>query len=82
MNILQYDVILIAGHLFCHKCIVEYLQSIDDQRIEQGKQTKGTCPVCRKTLTRNESSGPKRSLIPLKLKVMTKKRNLVPPTKA
>ncbi|KAJ5370733.1 uncharacterized protein N7496_006825 [Penicillium cataractarum] len=71
-----------CGHLFCHKCIVEYLQSIDVQRAEQGKQTKGTCPVCRKTITRNESSGPRRSLIPLKLKVVTKKRRLVTPNKA
>ncbi|OOQ89443.1 C3HC4 type (RING finger) zinc finger containing protein [Penicillium brasilianum] len=71
-----------CGHLFCHKCIVEYLQSIDEQRAEQGKQTKGTCPVCRKTITRNESSGPRRSLIPLKLKVTTKKRRLVSPNKA
>ncbi|KAJ5433006.1 uncharacterized protein N7458_012162 [Penicillium daleae] len=71
-----------CGHLFCHKCIVEYLQSIDDQCTEQGKQTKGTCPVCRKTITRNESSGPRRSLIPLKLKVITKKRGVVSPNKA
>ncbi|KAJ5160095.1 uncharacterized protein N7482_007099 [Penicillium canariense] len=71
-----------CGHLFCHKCIVQYLQSIDDQRFDQGKPAKGTCPVCRKNLTRNESSGPRRSLIPLKLKLTTKKRSLVPPTEA
>ncbi|KAF3385599.1 hypothetical protein F1880_002543 [Penicillium rolfsii] len=70
-----------CGHLFCHKCIVEYLQSVDDQRLDQGKQVKGTCPVCRKTITRNESSGPRRSLIPLKLKVTTKKRRSLPPSK-
>ncbi|KAJ5881166.1 uncharacterized protein N7473_012219 [Penicillium subrubescens] len=71
-----------CGHLFCHKCIVEYLQSVDDQRIDQGKQAKGTCPVCRKTITRNESSGPRRSLIPLKLKVTTKKRRPLPSSEA
>lgn len=69
------------GHLFCHRCIVEYLNS-SSQRIEAGKQARATCPICRKPITRSDKSGPKRSLIPLKLKLTTKKRSLVPPAEA
>ncbi|EPS32454.1 hypothetical protein POX_d05385 [Penicillium oxalicum] len=71
-----------CGHLFCHKCIVDYLQSVEDRRVDHTKQSKGTCPVCRKTITSNDSSGPRRSLIPLKLRVITKKRNRVAPGQA
>ncbi|KAJ5568431.1 hypothetical protein N7450_010917 [Penicillium hetheringtonii] len=42
----------------------------------------GTCPVCRKSITKNDSPGPRRSLIPLKLKLTSKKRNVITPTEA
>ncbi|KAJ5218753.1 uncharacterized protein N7498_000852 [Penicillium cinerascens] len=70
-----------CGHLFCHRCIVEYLNSAD-QRLDSSKQTRGTCPICRKVITKVDKSGPKRSLIPLELKLTTKKRSLVPPSQA
>lgn len=72
---------LSLGHLFCHRCIVEYLNSAD-QRLDSSKQTRGTCPICRKGITKVDKSGPKRSLIPLELKLTTKKRSLVPPSQA
>ncbi|KAJ5107136.1 hypothetical protein N7456_003811 [Penicillium angulare] len=71
-----------CGHLFCHRCIIECLNRADDQRTDSSKQIRGTCPVCRKSLTRNEVAGPRRSLIPLQLKLMTKKRNIIQPTEA
>ncbi|KAJ5122194.1 hypothetical protein N7448_003327 [Penicillium atrosanguineum] len=64
-----------CGHLFCHRCIVEYLNSAD-QRLDSSKQVRGTCPICRKPITKVDVSGPKRSLIPLALKLTTKKRSL------
>lgn len=69
------------GHLFCHRCIIEYLNSAD-QRFDPSKQSRGTCPICRKAITRVDKSGPKRSLIPLQLKLTTKKRSAVPPAEA
>ncbi|KAJ6037028.1 hypothetical protein N7540_001307 [Penicillium herquei] len=71
-----------CGHLFCHSCIIECLNRADEQRLDSTKQVRGTCPVCRKALTKNDAAGPRRSLIPLKLKLMTKKRSLVPPAEA
>ncbi|KAJ5719363.1 hypothetical protein N7493_007818 [Penicillium malachiteum] len=71
-----------CGHLFCHSCIIECLNRADEQRLDSTKQVRGTCPVCRKALTRNDAAGPRRSLIPLKLKLMTKKRSLVTPAEA
>ncbi|KAF7720237.1 Uncharacterized protein PECH_001365 [Penicillium ucsense] len=67
-----------CGHLFCHKCIIEYLRSIESGRSEQNKPAKGTCPVCRKPLS-SKDSGTRRSLIPLKMKVISKKDRLVRP---
>ncbi|KAJ5897979.1 hypothetical protein N7504_008267 [Penicillium tannophilum] len=60
----------ICGHLFCHSCIIECL----DRAVEQNRQMRTTCPVCRKPITKKEISGPRRNLIPLQLKLMTKKR--------
>ncbi|KAL4891292.1 hypothetical protein BDV59DRAFT_182999 [Aspergillus ambiguus] len=66
----------ICGHLFCHKCIVDTLKFSEEQRIDApGRGPKGMCPVCRKPLTRSDLPGPKRNLIPLQLKLSTRKRN-------
>ncbi|KAJ5098573.1 hypothetical protein N7532_005574 [Penicillium argentinense] len=66
-----------CGHLFCHRCILECLATAD-ARNQDSSKNKGTCPVCRKSITRNEKTGPRRSLIPLMLKLTTKKRSIVP----
>ncbi|CAL5870748.1 uncharacterized protein PFLUO_LOCUS4988 [Penicillium psychrofluorescens] len=72
-----------CGHLFCHKCIIDCLKNSEEQRADSsGKAQRGTCPVCRKPLTRNEAAGPRRSLIPLQLKLMTKKRSAATPAEA
>ncbi|OQD74825.1 hypothetical protein PENDEC_c009G04989 [Penicillium decumbens] len=70
-----------CGHLFCHLCIVECLNSTE-QRGDPSKQIRGTCPVCRKGITKVDRSGPRRSLIPLQLKLTTKKRSFIPPAQA
>jgi rubrerythrin len=70
-----------CGHLFCHRCIIEYLNSAD-QTLDSSKQARGTCPICRKPITKVDVSGPKRSLIPLALKLTTKKRSLLTASKA
>jgi hypothetical protein len=72
---------LSLGHLFCHRCIIEYLNSAD-QTLDSSKQARGTCPICRKPITKVDVSGPKRSLIPLALKLTTKKRSLLTASKA
>lgn len=67
-----------TGHLFCHKCIIDTLKFSEDQKSDHtGKTARGTCPVCRKPLARSDGPGPKRNLIPLKLKLATKKRSAV-----
>ncbi|KAJ5653928.1 hypothetical protein N7490_000931 [Penicillium lividum] len=63
-----------CGHLFCHRCILECLNRSYEQPDNPNKFSRGTCPVCRKPITRNEAPGPRRSLIPLQLKLMTRKR--------
>ncbi|GAD95191.1 conserved hypothetical protein [Paecilomyces variotii No. 5] len=66
----------VCGHLFCHKCIVDTLKFSEEQRSDSSnKGPRGNCPVCRKPLTRNDTPGPKRNLVPLTLKLMTKKRD-------
>ncbi|RWQ94757.1 hypothetical protein C8Q69DRAFT_471432 [Paecilomyces variotii] len=66
----------ICGHLFCHKCIIDTLKFSEEQRSDSsGKGPRGNCPVCRKPLTRNDVPGPRRNLVPLTLKLMTKKRD-------
>ncbi|PLB44365.1 hypothetical protein P170DRAFT_440667 [Aspergillus steynii IBT 23096] len=65
-----------CGHLFCHKCIIDTLKFSEEQRADtSGKTPRGTCPVCRKPLTRNDVPGPRRNLIPLQLKLTTRKRD-------
>ncbi|KAJ5587424.1 uncharacterized protein N7459_003189 [Penicillium hispanicum] len=71
-----------CGHLFCNRCIHECLSRADEQRFDSTKQVRGTCPVCRKPLTRNQSSGPRRSLIPLQIQLTTKKRGAISATEA
>ncbi|PTU25547.1 hypothetical protein P175DRAFT_0498651 [Aspergillus ochraceoroseus IBT 24754] len=67
-----------CGHLFCHKCIIDTLRFSEEQRADHsGKTPRGTCPVCRKPLSRMDAPGPKRNLIPLQIKLTTKKRNEV-----
>ncbi|KAA8652605.1 uncharacterized protein ATNIH1004_001510 [Aspergillus tanneri] len=65
-----------CGHLFCHKCIIDTLKFSEEQRADStGKTPRGTCPVCRKPLTRSDVPGPRRNLIPLQLKLTARKRN-------
>ncbi|KAJ5367507.1 hypothetical protein N7541_001448 [Penicillium brevicompactum] len=63
-----------CGHLFCHKCIVDCLTFTPETRGDSSKQSKGTCPVCRKPLSHKESSK-KQSLIPIQYKIHTKTRS-------
>ncbi|RAK99475.1 uncharacterized protein BO80DRAFT_358942 [Aspergillus ibericus CBS 121593] len=64
-----------CGHLFCHKCIIDTLKFSEEQRADtSGKGPRGTCPVCRKPLSRNDLPGPKRNLIPLQIKLTTRRR--------
>ncbi|KAL1966842.1 hypothetical protein VTN77DRAFT_3807 [Rasamsonia byssochlamydoides] len=67
----------ICGHLFCHKCIMDTLRFSEEQRADSasGKGPRGNCPVCRKPLSRRDAPGPKRDLVPLQLKLMTKKKS-------
>ncbi|KAF5864792.1 SUMO-targeted ubiquitin ligase complex subunit slx8 [Aspergillus alliaceus] len=71
----------VCGHLFCHKCIIDTLKFSEEQRADSTtvKGPRGTCPVCRKPLARNDASGNKRNLVPLQLKLVTKKRNTAVP---
>ncbi|KAL8887235.1 MAG: hypothetical protein Q9215_005169 [Flavoplaca cf. flavocitrina] len=63
-----------CGHIFCHTCIMEALIAGENQS-EPGKVT-SRCPVCRKKVARpKEKSKDKRDLIPLEIKLTTR-RNL------
>ncbi|WEW61051.1 hypothetical protein PRK78_006540 [Emydomyces testavorans] len=65
----------ICGHLFCHKCIIDTLRFSEERRsYESGKTPRGNCPVCRKVLTKSDTPGPRRNLVPLQLKLTTRKR--------
>jgi hypothetical protein len=66
-EILTYDV---SGHMFCHKCIIDSLR-YEEGRSEAttGKSGRGKCPACRKLLTRKDTPGPRRDLIPLQFKL-------------
>ncbi|RAL14634.1 uncharacterized protein BO97DRAFT_274348 [Aspergillus homomorphus CBS 101889] len=64
----------VCGHLFCHKCITDTLKFSEERSVSTSKAPKGTCPVCRKPLSRNDVSGPKRHLIPLQIKLLRRKR--------
>ncbi|GFF71082.1 hypothetical protein IFM53868_00468 [Aspergillus udagawae] len=66
----------VCGHLFCHKCIMDTLKFSEEQRSDaSGKGPRGTCPVCRKPLARTDAPVPRRNLVPLQLKLATKRRN-------
>ncbi|PYH93695.1 hypothetical protein BO71DRAFT_298347, partial [Aspergillus ellipticus CBS 707.79] len=67
----------LCGHLFCHKCITDTLKFSEEQRADTSGKGRGTCPVCRKPLTRNDLPGSKRNLIPLQIKLTTRKRREV-----
>ncbi|KAL4904804.1 hypothetical protein BDW74DRAFT_153539 [Aspergillus multicolor] len=65
----------ICGHLFCHKCIMEWLATTEEQRADRaGKTPRGLCPQCRQPLSGADQTGSKRNLVPLEIKLLTKKR--------
>ncbi|KAL2821531.1 hypothetical protein BJX63DRAFT_218784 [Aspergillus granulosus] len=64
----------VCGHLFCHQCIIEALKIGEERADHTGKASRGTCPVCRKPLARLDSPGPRRNLVPLQIKLTTKKK--------
>lgn len=61
--------------MFCHKCIIDTLRWSEEQRQDEytNGRAKGTCPVCRKPLVRNDKSGTGRTLVPLELKLTRRK---------
>ncbi|KAI9043482.1 uncharacterized protein KD926_003633 [Aspergillus affinis] len=63
-----------CGHLFCHKCIMTALKSGEERADTSGKTPRGTCPICRKPLSRNDVPGARRNLVPLQFKLATRKR--------
>ncbi|KAJ5178155.1 Zinc finger RING-type [Penicillium coprophilum] len=66
-----------CGHLFCHKCIIDCLKMSEQTRGgDSSKQHKGTCPVCRTPISRKETPGKTRNLIPLLFQ--TRKRGDLP----
>lgn len=66
-----------SGHLFCHKCIIDCLKMSEQTRGgDSSKQYKGTCPVCRTPISRKETPGKAKNLIPLLF--LTKKRGDLP----
>ncbi|KAK2873268.1 hypothetical protein FQN49_002475 [Arthroderma sp. PD_2] len=66
----------ICGHLFCHKCIIDTLKYNETRRALEGagKAARGSCPVCRKAISRLDAPGPRRNLVPLQLKLTTRKK--------
>ncbi|OJD28310.1 hypothetical protein ACJ73_00282 [Blastomyces percursus] len=66
----------ICGHLFCHKCIIDTLRFGEERSMHDGhgKAPRGRCPVCRQALSRVDTYGPKRNLVPLQLNLSTRKR--------
>ncbi|KAJ5356544.1 Zinc finger RING-type [Penicillium concentricum] len=66
-----------CGHLFCHKCIIDCLKMSEQTRGgDSSKQHKGTCPVCRTPISRKETPGKSKNLIPLLFQ--TRKRGDIP----
>ena len=64
-----------CGHVFCHRCIIDTLNwSMEQRREDAGRKVKGVCPVCRKQLDTKDVPGNGRSLVPLELKLLVKKR--------
>ncbi|KAL4802062.1 hypothetical protein BDV18DRAFT_164241 [Aspergillus unguis] len=66
----------ICGHLFCHECIMSALKHSEEQRADHAGKSRGACPKCRAPLTRVDAAGTKRNLIPLQIKLHTRKRNV------
>jgi hypothetical protein len=67
----------VCGHVFCHRCIVDTLNWSIEQRREDAppnRKVKGVCPVCRKPLDLKDTAGTGRSLVPLELRLLVKKR--------
>ncbi|OAL70549.1 hypothetical protein A7D00_5515 [Trichophyton violaceum] len=66
----------ICGHLFCHKCIIDSLKYNETRRTLEGagKGARGNCPVCRKSITVVDNPGPRRNLVPLQFKLITRKK--------
>ncbi|PLB38096.1 uncharacterized protein BDW47DRAFT_31609 [Aspergillus candidus] len=64
----------VCGHLFCHQCIMDTLKFGEERRTDASGKSRGTCPVCRKPLTRADTPGTKRNLVPLQIKMKTRKR--------
>ncbi|KIW64713.1 hypothetical protein PV04_09628 [Phialophora macrospora] len=67
----------ICGHVFCHRCIIDTLNWSIEQRREDApanRKVKGVCPVCRKPLDLKDTPGTGRSLVPLELRLLVKKR--------
>ncbi|OQE32385.1 hypothetical protein PENFLA_c001G01231 [Penicillium flavigenum] len=66
-----------CGHLFCHKCIIDCLKMSEETRGgDSTKHHKGTCPVCRTPISRKETPGKPKNLIPLLF--LTRKRGDIP----
>ena len=66
----------VCGHLFCHKCIIDTLKWSAAQRQNESGNRKinGVCPVCRKPIGIRDVPGNGRTLVPVELKFLTKKR--------
>ncbi|EXJ84206.1 hypothetical protein A1O3_04873 [Capronia epimyces CBS 606.96] len=67
----------VCGHVFCHRCIMDTLTWSIEQRREDAppnRKVRGVCPVCRKQLDTKDTPGAARSLIPLELKFLVRKR--------
>jgi hypothetical protein len=54
---------------------MEYLTITEETRADSSKPSKGTCPVCRKPLSRKDQPGRAKSLIPLQFKLHTMTRS-------
>ncbi|KAL2429777.1 hypothetical protein ABEF95_010340 [Exophiala dermatitidis] len=67
----------VCGHVFCHRCIMDTLNWSIEQRRDgapPNRKVRGVCPVCRKPLDTKDTPGASRSLIPLELKLLVRKR--------
>ncbi|KAM5444331.1 hypothetical protein MferCBS31731_000849 [Microsporum ferrugineum] len=77
MDVLENATTTICGHLFCHKCIIDTLKYNEARRALEGagKGARGSCPVCRKSISRADTPGPRRNLVPLQFKLTTRKKS-------
>lgn len=64
----------LAGHLFCHQCIMEAIRHAEQENARQGRPARAGCPACRRPLSQKDRPGTRRDLIPLQFKLATKKR--------